>query len=195
MASVGVFKGLCLCGLLAGTCLGQKANPNPAPAAGADVRPAIFQRETLRGAQGRGAQAAQIVTSPSVSSVQLSAANFHLASSEEVDGMEKALEQYVTAFENLSLPQVKEVWPDLDQKHTKAFKDVFAVFKGVSAPRLGLTCAIPKVASDMANVECLETVTYQVGKGKTQAAGPARISIQMKGQSGRWVMQDMKGTG
>jgi hypothetical protein len=44
-------------------------------------------------------------------------------------------------------------------------------------------------------VECLETVTYQVGKGKTQAAGPARISIQMKGQSGRWVMQDMKGTG
>jgi hypothetical protein len=184
MSSVGTLKGLCLCGLLVGSCLAQKVDP--AAVARADVRPAIFQRgpETVKG-----------VASPSVSYAQLAGANFHLASNEEVDGMERALEQYVVAFENLSLPQVKQVWPDLDQKHTKALKDVFAVFKGTAAPRLGLQCAIPKVSSDTANVECLETVTYHVGKNKVQEAGPAKISIQMKGQSSHWVVQDMKGTG
>ncbi len=38
-------------------------------------------------------------------------------------------------------------------------------------------------------------MTYHVGKGKTQEAGPAKISIQMRDQSGHWVVQDMKGTG
>jgi hypothetical protein len=184
MSSVGAFKALCLCGVLAGSCMGQKANP--AAAAGADTRPAIFQR---------GPQAVQIVASPAVSKAQLSTASFHLASNEEVDGMERTLEQYVTAFESLSIPQVKQVWPDLDQKHAKAFKDVFAVFKGEAAPRLGLQCAIPKVAADKANVECVEKVTYSVGKGKTKEAGPARVEIQMEGQSGHWVVRDMKGTG
>jgi hypothetical protein len=184
MAAVAAVKGLCLCGLLVGLCWGQKADP--ATGAGADVRPAIFQR---------GPDAVKGVASPSVSYAQLAGANFRLASNEEVDGMERTLEQYVVAFESLSLPQVKQVWPDLDQKHTKALKDVFAVFKGTAAPRLGLQCAIPKVSSDTANVECLETVTYHVGKNKIQEAGPAKISIQMKGQSSHWVLQDMKGTG
>jgi len=135
------------------------------------------------------------VATPTVSNAQLST-SFHLASNEEVDGMEQTLEQYVVAFESLSLPQVKQVWPDLDQKHMKAFKDVFAVFKGSEAPpRLGLQCAIPKVTAETANVECLETVTYAVGKGKTKEAGPAKVSIEMKGQSGHWVVRDMKGTG
>jgi hypothetical protein len=110
--------------------------------------------------------------------------------------MEQTLEQYVIAFENLSLPQVKQVWPDLDAKHAKALKGVFDAFKGNSgSPRLGLQCAIPRVAADTANVQCLETVTYHVGKGKTKEAGPAKVSIQMKGQASHWVVQDMKGAG
>jgi hypothetical protein len=181
MAFVGACKALCLCGILAGSCMGQKAKSE----AVTDVRPPIFQS---------GPHALQDVASPSVSYAQLSGPS-HLASNEEVDGMEKALEQYVVAFENLSLPQVKQVWPDLDQKHTKALKDVFAVFKGTAAPQLGLACAIPKVNADAANVECMETVTYHVGKSKIQHAGPAKISIQMKEQSNHWVVQDMKGTG
>jgi hypothetical protein len=195
MPSVGAFRALCLCGILAGTCAAQKANPDTSAGKDKDrdIRPAIFQRETPR-ENPLGAKA-QIVAGPGSSSVQLSAANFHLASEEEIDGMERTLEQYVTAFESLSVPQVKQVWPDLDQKHTKALKDVFAVFKGSAAPRLGLQCAIPKVGGDMAKVECLETMTYHVGKGKSQEAGPAKISIQMRGQSGHWVVQDMKGTG
>lgn len=184
MASAGALRTLCLCGLLVGSCVAQKANS--AASTSAEVRPAIFQR---------GPQAVKGVASPSVSYAQLAGTNFHLASIEEVDGMERTLEQYVAAFESLSLPQVKQVWPDLDQKHSKALKDVFSVFKGDAAPRLGLTCAIPKVAADTANVECLETVTYHTGKNKIQEAGPAKISIQMKAQSGHWVVQDMKGTG
>lgn len=102
----------------------------------------------------------------------------------------------MTAFENLSLPQVKQVWPELDSKHSKAFKDVFSAFKKAPVPpRLGLQCAIPKVTADTANVDCLETVTYSVGKGKTKEAGPARVEIQLKGQAGHWVVRDMKGTG
>jgi hypothetical protein len=196
MPSVGAFKALCLCGILAGSCAAQR----PSSDAGAsqdgkdnDIRPAIFQRETT--AANPLAARAQIVAAPGASKVQLSAANFHVASDEEVNGMEQTLEQYVTAFESLSVPQVKQVWPDLDQKHSKALKDMFAAFKGSTAPRLGLQCAIPKVGGDVANVECLETMTYHVSKGKTKEAGPAKISIQMRGQSGHWVVQDMKGTG
>jgi hypothetical protein len=184
MSSVGTFKALCLCGILVGSCVGQKAN---SPAGKPDIRPAIFQR---------GPQAVEVVASPSVSNAQLSNANFHRASDEEVNGMEQTLEQYVVAFESLDLSRVKQVWPDLDSKHMKAFKNVFESFKGASAaPRLGLQCSIPKVTDGVANVECLETVVYSVGKGKTKEAGPAKVEIQLKGQSSRWVMQDMKGTG
>ncbi len=184
MSSVGALKALCLCGLLVGSGVAQKAKSGAG--AEADARPAIFQR---------GPQAVQSVASASVSYAQLAGGNLHVASNEEVNGMEQTLEQYVVAFENLSLPQVKEVWPDLDQKHAKAYKDVFAVFKGSAAPRLGLQCAVPRVSVDTANVECVETVTYHVGKNKIQEAGPAKISIQMRGQSSHWVVQDMKGTG
>lgn len=195
MSSVGSFAGLikalCFCACLTAVCAGQKAAPDSGSAR--DIRPAIFQREVVRG-NALGVKA-QIVATPEASDVQLSSANFHIASEEEIDGMERTLEQYVTAFESLSVLQVKQVWPDLDQKHTKALKDVFAVFKGAAAPRLGLQCAIPKVGGEVANVECVETMTYHVGKGKPQEAGPAKISIQMHGQSGHWVVQDMKGTG
>jgi len=204
MASVRSWKILCLCGVLAGSALAQKTSPAPAKApaktqtevstkdvssktgaAKPEMRPAIFQP---------GPTELQVSATPGMA--QLSTANFHLASNEEVDGMEQTLEQYVTAFERLSLAEVKQVWPELDQKHSKAFKDVFAAFRQMAAPpRLGLTCAIPKVSEGLANVDCLETVTYEVSKGKTKEAGPAKVSIQLKGESRRWVVQDMKGAG
>jgi hypothetical protein len=183
MSSVGAFRALSWCVILTGVCVGQVTKP--AVAAKTDARPAIIQR---------GPQAVQIVSSPGTADAQLSNAGFHLASGEEIDAMEQTLEQYVLAFESLSLPQVKQVWPELDTKHTKAFKEVFEAFKGAPAPpRLTLQCAIPKVTADLANVQCLETVTYSVGKGKTKDAGPAKVEIQLKGQSSHWVLQDMKG--
>jgi len=185
MSSVGTFKTLCVCGILAGACVGQKASP--AAAVKADVRPAIFQR---------GLQPAQVVQTPGVVNAQFSNASFHVASNEEVDGMEHTLEQYVVAFENLDLTQVKQVWPNLDTKHMKAFKEVFAAMKSESsAPRLGLQCAVPKVSAGVADVQCMETVIYSVGKGKTKEAGPAKVSIQLKEESSHWVMQDMRGSG
>lgn len=184
MSSISTIKILCVCGVLLGFCAAQKANP---AAGSVDIRPAIFQR---------GPQTLQITASPSVSNVQLSTTGFHLASNEEVDGMEQTLEHYVTAFESLSLADVKQVWPDLDQKRSKALIDVFDSFKGAnSKPRLGLQCTVPQVMADTANVQCMETVVYTVGKGKTKEAGPAKIEIRLKGQAGRWVMQDMKGNG
>jgi hypothetical protein len=82
MSSVGSFHALCLCGLLMASCAAQTGTL--AATKNADIRPAIFQR---------GPQAVQIVASPSVSKAQLSETDFHLASTEEVDGMEQTLEQ------------------------------------------------------------------------------------------------------
>lgn len=185
MTTAGTFKILCLCVILAVPCVAQKANP--VDTTEPKVRPAIFQR---------GLQTAQVVQAPGVVNAQLSSASFHAASSEEVDGMEHTLEQYVVAFENLDLTQIRQVWPKLDSKHMKAFKDVFSAMKSASAaPRLGLQCAIPNVSDGVADVQCTETVTYSVGKGKTKEAGPAKILIQLKGESSHWIMQDMKGSG
>jgi hypothetical protein len=41
----------------------------------------------------------------------------------------------------------------------------------------------------------MQTLIYSVGKGKTKEAGPAKVSIQLKGESNHWIMQDMKGSG
>lgn len=185
MASANTLNTLCLCGILAGVCVAQRANP--VATTKPEVRPAIFQR---------GLQTAQVVQVPGIVNAQLSSASFHAASSEEVDGMEHTLEQYVVAFENLDLTQIKQVWPNLDSKHMKALKDVFSAMKSASAaPRLGLQCAIPNVSAGVADVQCMETVIYSVGKGKTKEAGPAKVSIQLKEESSHWIMQDMKGSG
>lgn len=182
MPSGSVLKVLFFCGIAAGSCLAQKTAGNAM-----EIRPAIFQRQP---------SAVQIVASPARANAQLSTTGFHIASTEEVDGMERTLEQYVTAFERLSLPEVKQVWPELDPKHSKAFKDVFAAFKGMAGPpRLGLTCQIPQIIEGMANVECMETVSYEISKGKRKEAGPAKVSIQLKSQAGSWVVLDMKGQG
>ena len=110
--------------------------------------------------------------------------------------MEQTLEHYVLAFESLDVAQIQQIWPELDAKHTKAFKDVFAAMKDAAvAPRLGLQCLVPDVNAGLANVQCMQTVTYSVRKGKTKVAGPAKVSIQLKVQSSHWIMQDMKGSG
>jgi hypothetical protein len=190
MSSVGTFKSLCLCVILIGCCAAQNVNSassTSARAARPDIRPAIIQR---------GAETAQIVAAPGKPGGEVASASFHVASDEEITAMEQTLEQYVIAFESLDLSEVQKVWPNLDKQHSKVFKSAFAAFKSSSAnPRLGLECAVPRVAADTANIECVETVTYSVGKGKTKEAGPAKVSIQLKEQSTHWVLQDMKGVG
>ena len=126
---------------------------------------------------------------------QLDGAGYRPASAEEIDAMEQTLEKYVAAFENLSLPQVRQVWPNLDHQHEAAFKKVFSAFKDSSWTRqLGLECANPRVTGDTANVECQETLSYGPAKGKAKQVGPARVAILMKGQSSNWVVADMKGS-
>jgi hypothetical protein len=180
MSFASLCKSFAACLFLASLCSGQQANT----VADAGARPAIFQR---------GAQAVPVVAS-TASNAQLSTESLHVASNEEIDGMEQTLEHYVIAFENLNLAQVQQVWPELDQRHAKALKSVFASFKSYSSkPELGLQCAIPSITGDTANVMCTETVRYTVEKGKTKEAGPAKVSIELKGNSSHWVIRDMKG--
>jgi hypothetical protein len=177
------------CGYLAvaGICVGQTISSSPAPMTPpASARPAIFQRSL---------QSAQAVGSANSVKSQISGVSYRLASSVEVDGMEKTLENYVAAFESLSLPQMRQVWPTLDRKHETAFKEVFASFRENSwRRRMDLACAIPNVVGDTANVECRETLTYGPPKGKTKEVGPVQIGIVLKGASGNWVVSDMKGS-
>lgn len=183
MSSVGVLKHLSLCAALATLCGAQKTN---SPAQVADARPAIIQQT---------AQTAQVVNAPETSSPQLSSANFHVASTEEINGMEQTLEHYVNSFESLDLAGIHQIWPGMDRQHEKAFKSAFSSFKSWSSkPQLGLLCAVPRVSDATADVQCSQIVTYTVDKNKTKQAGPAKLSIELKWQSGQWLMQDMKGS-
>jgi len=183
MGHLRALKVLCFVWVMVSLCSAQKAIPasDMSLEGGPNSRPAIFQR-----------------TMPvSLDGPQLSRVNLRLASDVEVGGMEQTLEKYAAAFESLNLAEMKQVWPDLDRQHATAFKEVFAGFKGVSStPRLGLQCAVPEVTAGTANVECRETIKYRVGKGKgkDRELGPVRVLIQLKDQSGRWVVSDMKGS-
>jgi hypothetical protein len=149
------------------------------------ARPRIFQSSAI--------QTPQLVTSGN-SSGEVANASFRFASGEELEGMEKTLEKYTSAFENLSLPQIREIWPNLDRQHEAAFKKVFAGFRETGYSRnLSLECAIPKIVGETANLECLETVTYGKPKGKMQQAGPSKVAISLRGESRNWVVTDMKG--
>lgn len=182
MSSVGVLKHLLLCAALATLCAAQKTNSTPVP----NARPAIIQYE---------AATPQIVSTSDTSSAQLSSANFRVASSEEIIGMEQTLEHYVNSFESLDLAGIHQIWPGMDRQHEKAFKSAFSSFKSWSSkPQLGLLCAVPRVSDATANVQCSQTVTYTVDKNKTKEAGPAKLSIQLKLQSGQWIFQDMRGS-
>jgi hypothetical protein len=118
-----------------------------------------------------------------------------MASSEEIEGMELILEKYEGAFESLSLPQVRQIWPALDRQHEDAFKRVFEAFRQTSWTRsLSLECATPKVTAGTANVECRQTLRYGTAKGKPKELGPVRVAILLRKQSGGWVVADMKGS-
>jgi hypothetical protein len=182
MGHLRALKVICLVGFTVSLCSAQKATPASQVSldGGQNSRPAIFQR-----------------TPVSLDGPQLSRVNLRLASDVQVGGMELTLEKYAAAFESLNLAEMKQVWPDLDRQHATAFKDVFSSFKGASStPRLGLQCAVPEVTAGTANVECRETINYRVGKGKgkDRELGPVRLLIQLKDQSGQWVVTDMKGS-
>lgn len=184
---VRILEILCFSFVLIGSCSGQNASPVAAQVAANDApRPRIFQR-------GQGPKSLQLAVSNEHAG-QVTAASFRVASSEEVEGMEQTLERYTTAFEHLSLPEIRQVWPGLDREHETAFKKVFAAFQETKWTRsLGMECAAPKVTGEMASVECLETLTYGKPKSKSKEVGPTRVAIVLKGQSSNWVVADMKG--
>ena len=186
MAVAYAFRVLCFCTFLAGMCAAQQAvSPAVGGANGGD-RPRIFQRT----------QPVQIVASSGipVPAAQLNTASFRPASSDEVEGMELTLEKYELAFENLNLPQMREIWPTLDREHERAFKSVFAGFKETAwTRRLGLECSTPRVIGESASVDCRETLVYANAKGKSKEVGPAHVAIVLKRKSNAWVVEDMRG--
>jgi hypothetical protein len=154
---------------------------------GAQVR--IFQSTA-------NSQKLQTAVAKDKNRAQVSNASIRAASSEELEGMELTLQKYRSAFDNLSLAQMRQVWPGLDHRRESALKDVFKFLRGSSAaPNLGLECAPPTVIGDSAKVECRETLAYSDAKGKSKAAKPALVSISLKKQSDSWVVETMKGLG
>jgi len=187
----GVFVVLCLGTVLVGSCFAEdgKVSGKSTDVATAGTRRPIFQSDA-------SSQKLQTAVANDTQSGQLSGASIRAASSEELDGMEQTLDKYRTAFENLSLPQVREVWPGLDRRRASALKDVFAYLRSSKAtPQLGLECAPPTVIGDSAKVECRETLAYADAKGKAKAAKPAMVSISLKKQADNWVVDTMKGLG
>jgi hypothetical protein len=139
-------------------------------------------------------QRAQGSTIQLVPSSQLSATTSRRVSSEELDGMEQALERYQAVFENLSLMQLRQVWPTLDRRREAAFKEVFEVFRETSwTHKLELTCATPMIGVETTTVECEETLAYGDTNSKPKEVGPDRVAIVLRRQSSNWVVEDMKG--
>ena len=183
----GAFVVLCLGVVLAGSCFAEDGKTSGKSTATEGRRPRIFQ-------SGASSQKLQIAVANDTRSGQVSGANIRAASSEELDGMEQTLDKYRTAFENLSLPQLRQVWPGLDHRRASALKDVFEYLRSSKAtPQLRLQCAPPTVISDSAKVDCREMLAYRDENGKTKEAKPAMISIQLKKQADVWVVETMKG--
>src|ERR1035438_1331968 len=131
-----------------------------------------------------------------VRSAQVSNVSIRPASSEELGGMEMTLQKYRTAFDSLSLPQMRQVWPGLDRRRESALKDVFKFLRASSAtPNLGLECAPPTVIGESAKIACRETLSYSDAKGKSKTAKAAMVSISLKKQADNWVVDTMKGLG
>ena|SRR5271165_1949209 len=165
---------------LIGSCAGENGGPASGPAATDASTRRILQR-------GQSPQRLQVTLAGLT-------ATSRAASSEELDGMEQALEKYRAGFENLSLPQVRQAWPTIDRRREAAFKEVFQVFRETSWTRkLGLSCATPTIGGETVSVECEETLTYGDAKGKPKELGPDRVAIVLRSQSGKWVVDDMKG--
>jgi hypothetical protein len=178
--------------VLVGSCVaedGSKAPNMSANDAGAPTH--IFQANV-------NSRKLQTAVAKDVRGAQVGNASIRAASSEELGGMELTLQQYRIAFDNLSLPQMRQVWPGLDHRRESALKDVFKFLRESSAtPNLGLECAPPTVIENSAKVACRETLAYSDAKGKAKSAKPAMVSISLKkqSQSDNWVVETMKGLG
>jgi len=176
---------------LVGSCAAEDGNKAPNAAANFDTgaQTRIFQGTA-------NSRKLQTAVDKDVRSAQVSNASIRAASSEELGGMELTLQKYRTAFDSLSLLQMRQVWPGLDHRRESALKDVFKFLQGASAaPNLGLECAPPTVIGDSAKVACRETLAYSDAKGKAKAAKPAMVSISLKKQSDSWIVETMKGLG
>src|SRR5258708_23638745 len=187
-----LFLALCAAAVLVGSCVaedGSKAPNMSSNDAGAPTR--IFQTDA-------NSRKLQMAVAKDVRSAQVSNASIRAASGDELDGMELTLQKYRIAFDSLSLPQMRQVWPGLDHRRESALKDVFKFLRESSAtPNLGLECAPPTVIGNSAKVACRETLAYSDAKGQAKAAKPAMVSISLKkqSQSDNWVVEKMKGLG
>jgi len=184
----GMLKVACICTVLAGVCSAE--NTSSAPGAGADVvgtgRPRIIRSE-------QGSQQLQAAVYNSVGTTPISPADLRAASTAEVSGMEQTLQKYQSAFENLSLPQVREVWPTLDRRREGTFRDVFQTFRSTAWTRhLELQCAAPMVANERASLDCRETLAYGEAGSVLRHTGPVRVAILLKKQPSGWVLENMK---
>jgi hypothetical protein len=179
-----VFVHLSLVVGLIGSCIAENAEKAPGADNSAGARPSIFQTE--RPSQG-------VAASTSSRRAQVSEARFRGASSQELGGMELTLQAYRSAIENLSLPQVRQVWPALDHHREAALKETFEYLRSMSATlKLGMECAAPPVTGESAWVECRETLSYTDAKGKTKDVKPAHVSILLRRQSSNWIVETMK---
>ncbi len=126
--------------------------------------------------------------------VQAGAGTADASSPDDLNGLEKALAGYQSAFEAMSLRQIHDVWPDLDRRREAAFRGVFEFLrKTPSAPRLELQCAAPTVVEPTVMVECRQALTYWLEDGKLKTVGPVRVAILLKKESNNWFVQNMKG--
>ena len=182
---VALFTGV----ILVGSCLAEDGNKAPNLDANLNSQSRIFQGTA-------NSQKLQTAVAKDVRKAQVSNASIRAASSEELGGMELTLQKYRTAFDSLSLSQMREVWPGLDHRREAALKDVFKFLQASSAaPNLGLECAPPTLIGDSAKVACRETLSYSDGKGKAKSAKPAMVSISLRKQSDCWVVETMRGLG
>lgn len=169
---------------LTASCIAESGETTSVADHNAGARPPIFQTE--RPSPG-------VATSRRSRPAQVNAASFREASSEELSGMELTLQEYRAAIENLSLPQVRQVWPALDHHREAALKEAFQYLRSMSAtPKLGMECVAPPVTGESAWVECRETLTYTAAKGKTKDVKPAHVSILLRKQSSNWIIETMK---
>lgn len=113
---------------------------------------------------------------------------------EDLDGLERTLSDYQSAFESLSLPDIYGVWPGLDHKREAALREVFKFLqKTTSAPRLDLQCTVPAAAALTVALDCREAVTYSLKDKKPTTVGPVRVSIKLRKESDVWFVETMKG--
>jgi hypothetical protein len=185
----GAFVVLCLGVILVGSCFAEdgKISAKSTEIATGSARPHIFQSDA-------GAQELRSAVAADRRGGQVSGASIRAASAEELDAMEQTLDKYRTAFESLSLAQMRQVWPELDRRRASALKDVFEYLRSSkTTPQLGLECAPPTVIGDSAKVECREKLAYRDANGKSKEVKPAMVSIQLKKQSDNWIVETMKG--